>query len=101
METSVSRELQSLSAKIGKLASQRDGALGELRRAREEITDLKRELEETRERLRKSELDVEFLTLSHRLADTPEALAEARKTVKKILARVEKAISLLKEDARI
>lgn len=101
METSLSKELQDLSRKIGILAAQRDEAQGELKRAREEISDLQRRLAEKEAELHKSNLDVEFLTLSHKLADSPQKLAEARATVRRMLAGVEKAISLLKEDAGI
>ena len=86
---------------IETLASQRDEALAELKKAREEITDLKRRLSEVSEELHSKNLDVEFLTLSHKLAQTPGALAEARTTVRRMLAKVDKAIALLKEDARI
>lgn len=101
METSVSEELRALSAKITMLAAQRDEALGALAKAREEISDLETELELTREELKKKALDVEFLTVSHKLADTPQALADARKVVRRMIAGVDKAIALLKEDARI
>ena len=86
---------------IETLASQRDEALAELKKAREEITDLKRRLSEVSEELHSKNLDVEFLTLSHKLAQTPGALAEARTTVRRMIAKVDKAIALLKEDARI
>lgn len=101
METSVSKGLAGLSEKIGRLVAQRNEALERLKKADDEITTLRRDLREAEERLRRSQLDVEFLSLSHKLADTPDALAEARKTVRRILAGVERAISLLKEDARI
>lgn len=101
MESSVSVELQALAGKITMLAAQRDEALSALKKAREEISDLETELELTREELHKKTLDVEFLSVSHKLADTPEKLAEARKTVRRMIAGVDKAIALLKEDARM
>ena len=101
MESSVSKELEELSANIGILASQRDEARAALKRASEEIEDLKKELEQAREELHQKDLDVEFLTLSHRLAESPQSLADARATVKRILGKVDKAIALLKDDARL
>ena len=86
---------------IGILASQRDEARAALKLASEEIEDLKKELEQAREELHQKDLDVEFLTLSHRLAESPQSLAEARATVKRILGKVDKAIALLKDDARL
>lgn len=101
LDSSIANVLQSLSLNVEKLAAQRDEALALLKQAREEISDLNQQLSVTKEDLHKRDLDVEFLTVSHKLADNPQALAEARNTVKGMLAKVEKAISLLKEDARI
>lgn len=101
METSVTLELQEITRKIEALAVQRDDAEKALRLAREEISDLQLELELTREELHKKTLDVEFLTVSHKLADTPGALADARASVKRMLGRVDKALALLRDDARI
>lgn len=92
---------QHLTLKIEELASQRDAAIDARERAKQEIADLKRDLQQTREELHRMALDVEFLTVSRKLADTPQALVEARATVKRMLAKVDKAIELLKEDARI
>lgn len=92
---------QHLTLKIEELASQRDAAIDARERAKQEIADLKRDLQQTREELHRMTLDVEFLTVSRKLADTPQALVEARATVKRMLAKVDKAIELLKEDARI
>ena len=101
MESSISKELQEMSRYVGELAAQRDEAVAKLRRALEEVADLKRELSAAGEEIHRQKLDIEFLTLSHKLAATPAALAEARATVKRIIAGVDKAIALLKEDARI
>lgn len=98
METSLSKELEALSGMIARLTAQRDEAQGRLREALDEITDLRRMLEDSRKELHKSKLDIEFLTLSHKLADTPQKLAEARATVRRMLAGVDKALALLKGD---
>lgn len=101
METPITVELRNLTRKIEILAAQRDDVIGKLRNAEEEISDLRRELEETRAKLHESRLDVEYLTVSHRLADNPGALAEARNTMRKMMAEVDEAIALLKSDAQI
>lgn len=97
----MSAELQDLSRYIGILAAQRDEAREQLKTAREEIADLNYQLAALREELHRKSLDVEFLSLSHKLADSPQAVADARSTVKRMLTRVDKAIALIKEDARI
>ena len=101
MESSISKELLLMARNIGVLATQRDEAETKLKQALEEVADLKRELETAREEIHKKDLDIEFLTLSHKLADNPGALAEARATVRRLISRIDKAIALLNEDARL
>lgn len=97
----MSEEMHELARKIGILATQRDEALAELKRTQETVSDLERELEKTQEELHRKELDVEFLTVSHKLADGPQALADARKVIRKMIARIDKAMAMLRDDARI
>ena len=101
MESSFSDEMREISRMVEILASQRDDALKELKVAREEAEILRLELAEAQKDLHKKNLDIEFLTLSHKLADSPQSLAEARATVRRLKAGVEKAISLLRDDAGI
>lgn len=101
LESPLAKQLVALSQRIEALASQRDDALRRLKEAEEEIADLRRQLAQSSEEVHRQGLDIEFLTLSRKLADNPQALADARETVRGMLAKVEKAISLLKEDARI
>ena len=101
MDSSLSKELRELALHLESLASQRDEAVSLLNRANEEISDLRHQIAGLQEELHKKNLDVEYLTVSPKLADTPGALYDARTTVRRMLTRVEKAIALLKEDARI
>lgn len=101
MDSSFSKELLAMAENIRALATQRDEAESSLRQVQEELADLKRELETAREEIHKKDLDIEFLTLSHKLADNPGALAEARATVRRLISRIDKAIALLNEDARL
>lgn len=101
MEISLSESLASLESKIKTLGAQRDDALSLLKEAMKENDRLHRELEATRGKLEESRVEAEYLSLSHKLADNPQALAQARASVRKMISRVDKAISLLEEDARI
>ena len=101
MESSFSNEIRELSRQIETLATQRDEARQALKRAREEVADLQIRLEESEKAAKRMSLDIEYLTLSHKLADTPQKLAEARATLRRLIARVDKAISLVRDDARI
>lgn len=101
MDSSVANTLRELTQSIERLAGQRDEVRLRLRQAREEIADLRARLAAAQEEIHGRNLDVEFLSLSHKLADNPQALADARATVRGMLAKVEKALALLKDDARI
>lgn len=96
--SSVAEELQQIYRNVELLAAQRDEARTALTEAREELADLRRQLAQAEEEIHKRDLDIEFLRLSHRLAEGPQALAEARATVRRMIAGVDKALALLKED---
>ena len=95
------KELHTMAQKIIVLSAQRDEAETKLRQALEEVASLRQELASALKEIHKQKLDIEFLSLSHKLADSPQALADARTKVKRMIAEVDKAISLLNEDARI
>lgn len=78
---------------------------GRLREAEEENTRLKAQLsdtlsllDETRTERDRALLDVEFLTVSHRLADSPEAIRSARIRISRMIRTLDKCITLLKDD---
>lgn len=93
--------MESLEPKIRALASQRDEALSMLDEARRDNERLRDEIRQMRERVHEKELEAEYLSVSHKLADNPQALAQARTAVRRMLAKVEKAIALLDDDARV
>lgn len=101
MDTPLSGKLVLLKSKIELLASQRDEALLRLAESEEERKLLESEVKALKEKLHKSELDREYLQVSHKIADTPQALAEARTLVKGMIKRVDNAISFLMEDAQL
>lgn len=84
--------------KIRQLAAQRDEARALVTQLESRISDLETDLEETRGELRKARLDVEYLTVSHRLADSPDALIEARRTIAALIRKVDSAIYLLRNE---
>ncbi len=93
--------IKDLRRKALALASERDKSKAELERLREENTALKEQLAECRQELQASQMEVDFLTLSHRLADSPENLISARRRVQRLIAKIDRCVSLLKEDAEI
>lgn len=63
-----------------------------------ENENLKQELDDTRSRLAKALNDVEFLTMSHRLADTPDSIVSARRRIARLIRTIDNCISMLKEE---
>ncbi len=75
------------------------------RRQREQIVrlekeneDLRTQLSETRAELDNTRKDVEFLTMSHRLADSPDSVISARRRIARLIRTIDNSISMLKEE---
>ena len=73
------------------------------RRQREQIVrlekeneDLRTQLSETRAELDNTRKDVEFLTMSHRLADSPDSVISARRRIARLIRTIDNCISRLK-----
>ena len=66
-----------------------------------EVEELRDQLDECREQLREARMEIDFLTVSHRLADSPANLISARRRVQRLIAKIDRCVSLLKEDADI
>ena len=95
------RAIAELRSIIERLASQRDAALAAQEAMAQEMDDLKGQLEECREQLREARMEVDFLTVSHRLADSPANLISARRRLQRLIAKIDRCVSLLKDDADI
>ncbi len=93
--------IKDLRRKALALAAERDQSKAELERLRTENATLKEQLAECRRELQASQMEVDFLTISHRLADSPENLISARRRVQRLIAKIDRCVSLLKEDAEI
>ena len=60
--------------------------------------ELMNQHEEDLKLIDKAQKDVDYLSLSHRLADSPEALVEARNKISKLIRTIDSCIRLMKED---
>ncbi|MBD5370716.1 MAG: hypothetical protein HDR80_06160 [Bacteroides sp.] len=98
MQNSTADISASVLEKVRELARQRDRALTEADELRRDNDNLRRDIEELRKELHAARLDVEFLTVSHRLADNPQALADARRLMASLIRKVDAAISLVRTD---
>ncbi len=95
------RVIKDLRSTIEALASQRDQFRTENERLSQEVESLKRQLDDSRKDLKEAQMEVDFLTVSHRLADSPDNLISARRRLKRLIAKIDRCVSLLKEDADI
>lgn len=98
MPDSPSALMAGIQNKIALLAESRDKALAHCEELETKIYDLQSALRNREEELKQARIEIEFLTLSHRLADSPEALANARTTIARLIRRIDSAIALIKND---
>ena len=54
--------------------------------------------DEDQKRIEKANQNIEFLSMSHRLADSPEALIAARTKIAQLIRTIDSCIRLIKED---
>ena len=90
--------LRELDDKIIEITAVHQKLQDKIAKLEEENDNLRQELEETRARLHKSQTDVTFLTMSHRLADSPDSLISTRRRIARLIRTVDKCISMLKEE---
>lgn len=95
------RILADLRDKMRELASQRDETKQENARLRVRVDSLESQLADTRGELEAARMEIDFLTVSHRLADDPDHLISARRRVQRLIMKIDRCVSLLKEDADI
>ena len=93
--------IKDLRRKMLTLAAERDEAAAKLEMLEKEKESLKEQLAECQSELQTAKMEVDFLTISHRLADSPENLISARRRVQRLIAKIDRCVSLLKEDAEI
>ena len=60
--------------------------------------NLTRQHEIDQKALKKAKQEVEFLSLSHRLASSPEALISARNEISRLIRTIDNCIRLINED---
>ncbi|MDE6576788.1 MAG: hypothetical protein K2J82_10105 [Muribaculaceae bacterium] len=90
--------LSSIKDKIVRLTEIQTALRSRISQLEEENENLKGELEETRRELEKTKLDAEFLTMSHRLAESPDSLISTRRRIARLIRTIDNCISMLKEE---
>lgn len=90
-----------LTDKVRDLAQQRDEALAASEDLRKRIEDLELKLQDALHEIELSKMETDFLIVSHRLADDPDHLVAARRRIKRMIAKIDRCVALLKGDADI
>ena len=89
--------LNDLNQKIERLVAQQSRLIDRIKNLEEENKNLKIELEEERKNLMKSRNEVEFLTVSHRLADNPDSLISTRRHIARLIKTIDNCIAMINE----
>ncbi|MBD5209324.1 MAG: hypothetical protein K2G11_06490 [Muribaculaceae bacterium] len=101
MKRELASVIESLTEKVNILSSQKDRIAEENRQLSETIANLQQQIEDLRKENTLLDRDNHFLILSHRLADTPEALVESRRFISALIRKIDRCITLLKDDAEL
>lgn len=84
--------------KVEKLALRLADQQSENESLKAEIQSLRLDLKDCREELAKAKTEIEYLSLSHNLASSPQALADARKLIGSLINKVDSAIDAIRKD---
>lgn len=90
--------LNDLNGKITLLAREQLSLKDRIKELEAENDDLKSLLKESENKLKKALTDVEFLTMSHRLADNPDSIVATRRHIARLIRTIDNCISMIKEE---
>ena len=97
MAKSLLESLEQLRDSLATLGARYRLQSDELARVRADYEALAAELADTRRQLQKAQLDIEFLSMSWRLASSPDTLIESRRHIAGLIRKLDLSIALLKE----
>ena len=98
MAASLVAVLNSLESKISELIESRTQLKTQVAFLEEENRQLKSQLLEKDNRINSLSNDLEFLTMSHKLADNPDALIATRRKIARLIRTIDTCISMIKEE---
>lgn len=97
MADSLISTLERLEARIGDI-TKRNMLLEERNRGLEaQNARLVLEAEEARKERDRARLDAEYLSVSHRLASSPDTLVDTRRHIAKLIRNIDRCLEMLKE----
>ncbi len=97
MAGSLISTLERLDARIKEVTMQRARLMDRNRELEEENESLRRALAEAKSDRDRALLDAEYLTVSHRLADSPDTLIDTRRHIAKLIRNIDRCLEMLKE----
>jgi len=97
MADSLLDKLLKLQRAIATLQEENLTLSGHNSRLEAENAELRIRTEEAEEKRRQAELDVEFLRMSHRLADNPDSIIETRRHIARLIRNIDRCLEMLKE----
>lgn len=83
--------------KIGALKESVDELRARNRMLEEENEVLRRTIEDTARERDKAKLESDFLAVSHRLAQDPDTIIDARRLIGRLIRNIDRCIEMLKE----
>ncbi len=89
--------LEKLEARQKELREEMESLRVRNRELEEENADLRRKEAEALGARDKALLDVEYLSVSHRLAEDPDSLIETRRVIAGLIRNIDRCIAMLKE----
>lgn len=90
--------LSTLSKKIDSLIATQEKLKNRVIELEFKNQELRKQHEEDLKLISKAQQDIDYLTMSYRLADSPEALVEARNKISKLIKAIDSCIRLIRED---
>ena len=90
--------LSQISDKITELEAIQQQQNSRIKFLEEENEDLREQLRQQTQLLHQANIDKEFLTMSHRLADSPDSLISTRRRIARLIRTIDNCISMLKEE---
>lgn len=97
MASSLLAALQQMQTRIAEISAEMDSLREQNRLLTEENQSLRRDLADTALERDKAKLDAQFLAVSHKLADNPDTLVDARRLIAGLIRNIDRCIEMLKE----
>lgn len=97
MAPSLLSVLESMREKIDALNESVNDLRTRNRMLEEENEVLRRTIEDTSRERDKAQLESDFLAVSHRLAEDPDTIIDARRLISRLIRNIDRCIEMLKE----